>query len=91
MMDEATLTLFSDKNSLGTCTRSLPETPGSATCVVKALRELHAAWVKEMGRQPRAEEPLFMRNKTEVLRRKDISGILKLAAGAAGIPEGRVS
>ena len=88
---EVSLTLFSDKNSLGTCTRTLHELPESDTCVVGALKDLHAAWVVEFGRQPRPEEAVFMKSQTEAYRRCDISKLLKLGADAIHMPKGRVA
>ena len=88
---EVTLTLFSDKNSLGTCTRSVMAVPGSDVCVVEAMKELCRAWRREFRRDPMDQEPLFMKDTKTVYRRKDISKVLKDAAVAAGIPEGRIS
>jgi len=88
---EVSLTLFSAKNSLETCTRTLHEVPGSETCVVGALKDLHAAWVTEFGRQPRPEEAIFMKSQSEAYRRCDISTILKLGADAIHMPKGRVA
>ena len=87
--DELSITLYSTKNALETCTRTLKEVPGSETCVVAAMKELHAAFEREFGRPPRENEAVFKKSETEVYRRGDISQVLKLAAEAAGIPKGR--
>ena len=95
--DEISLTLYSSKNSLETCTRTLKEVPGSELCVVTALKELHAAHVKEFGKEPGGFgqstklEAVFKKDETKVYRRKDISQVLKIAAAAAGIPDGRIA
>ena len=59
--------------------------------MVGALKDLHAAWVVEFGRQPRPEEAVFMKSQTEAYRRCDISKLLKLGADAIHMPKGRVA
>ena len=88
---EITLTLYSSKNSLETCTRTLTQVLGSDTCVVHAFRELHAAYVTEFKRQPSPNEAVFKKSEHEVYRRKDISQVLKLAADATHMPRARVA
>lgn len=77
---DITLTLYSSKNSLETCTRTLTEVPGSDICVVAAF-----------GKQPSSSEAVFKKSAREVYRRKDISNILKLGADAIHMPKGRVA
>ena len=89
--DEISLTLYSSKNSLETCTRTLQMVPGSDTCVVQALQELHKAYLKEFEGEPKRDEAVFKKNESQVYRRKDISQVLKIAAAAAGIPDGRIA
>jgi integrase len=87
----ATLTLFSNKNRLGTCTRSVVSTPNSSLCPVAALLKQHASFKKHMGREPKPEESIFVKDlEGEVFRRKDISAALKAAAQLAGIPDALV-
>ena len=89
--DEISLTLYSSKNSLETCIRTLQAVPGSDTCVVQALQELHQAFLKEFGRAPKLDEAVFKKSESQVYRRKDISQVLKIAAATAGIPDGRIA
>jgi hypothetical protein len=89
--DELSLTLYSSKNALETCTRTLKSVPGADTCVVAAIQALHAAFLREFGRAPQRDEAVFKKDKTQVYRRQDISRVLKVAAAAAGIPEGRIA
>ena len=89
--DEISLTLYSSKNSLETCTRTLQAVPGSDTCVVQALQELHQAFLKEFGRAPKLDKAVFKKSESQVYRRKDISQVLKIAAATAGIPDGRIA
>ena len=95
--DEVSLTLYSSKNSLKICTRDLKEVPGSELCVVAALKELHIANIKEFGKEPGGFgqstklEAVFKKDETKVYRREDISQVLKIAAAAAGIPDGRIA
>ena len=88
---DITLTLYSSKNSLETCTRTLTQVLGSDTCVVQAFRDLHAAYVAEFQKQPSPGEAVFKKSEHEVYRRKDVSQILKLAADATHMPKGRVA
>ena len=88
----ATLTLFSNKNRLGTCTRSVVATPGSSLCPVSALLDQHASFKKHVGREPRPEEAIMTKDpEGGVYRRKDISNVLKAAAQLANIPEAMVA
>ena len=65
--------------------------------MVTALKELHAAHVKEFGKEPGGFgqstklEAVFKKDETKVYRRKNISQVLKIAAAAAGIPDGRIA
>jgi len=88
----ATLTLFSNKNRLGTCTRSVVATPGSPLCPVAALLDQHASFKKHVGREPRPEEAIMTKDpEGGVYRRKDISNVLKAAAELADIPGAMVA
>ena len=87
--DEASLTLYSGKNSLETCTRTLQEVPGSEVCVVAALRDLYEAYFHKYGHHPPVKEAVFRKNEHHCLRRKDISAVLKLAAQAID-PSGKL-
>ena len=87
----ATLTLFSNKNRLGTCTRSVVSTPNSSLCPVAALLKQYHSFKKHMGRAPKPEESIFVKDlEGGVFRRKDISAILKGSAQLAGIPDALV-
>jgi len=89
--DELTLTLYSSKNTLETCTRSLKAVPLSPICVVTALTDLFEQTCTHLkGRTPSLESPVFHTG-THCLRRKDISNVLKAAAVTAHIPKGRIA
>ena len=90
---EVTITVFSGKNTLETCTRTLHKVPDSECCVVAALANVYKAIVSTSGCYPAGNRPVFAADPEGKvpLSRKDISDLLKTAAAACGIPEGRVA
>ena len=89
--DEMTITVFSAKGSLHTCTRTLRVNPGSRTCVVAAHKKLYAAYVKYHGKPPRASDSPYRMENGQVLSRPQLSEVLKGAAMECGIPASRVA
>ena len=87
---EVSVTLYSSKNSLQTCTRTLRQVQGSSVCVVHSLVAIMVAFKKLFGRPPlnRKTSP-FQRQCGSVWTREDLSQVLKTAAEAAGLPHAR--
>jgi hypothetical protein len=87
---ELTITVYSGKGTLHTCTRSLKENPGSATCVVKWLKNLHSVLVTQ-GRAPKGGDSLFLKADGRTLTRANLSDVLKAAAMACGVMGSKVA
>ena len=87
---EITLRLFSDKNSLQTCTRTVRMVKENATCPVQAIAKLVSSTLITHGALfPR--EAVFRKVSGEAISRDTVSQALKLAAAAAGIPAAKVA
>jgi hypothetical protein len=84
-------TFFSDKNSLSTCTRTLPSTAGSDLCVVQAVADLYEAHVKLTGKAPNSKAAVFAKADGSVYTRGYVSDILKEAAAVSGVPKARIA
>ena len=59
LMDEITIKVYSGKNTLHTCTRSLKANPTSPTCVVAAFKNRMRVLLKEKGHLPHGASSLF--------------------------------
>jgi hypothetical protein len=88
--DEVSITVFSGKGTLHTCTRSLKLNQESPTCVIKWLKNLHAVLLKH-GIAPLQGDSLFKKPDGKVLTRADLSAILKAAAVACGVVSSKVA
>ena len=89
-----TLRLYSSKNNLETCTRSLVAVPvgeDSDLCPVRNLLELYQSAEKNLKARPKGEEPVFRISDEEVLTRRRLADVLKAGAKACGIPQAAVS
>jgi hypothetical protein len=87
---ELTITVYSGKGSLHTCTRSLRQNRESPTCTLKWLKNLYRVKVMS-GQVPRAGQSLFLKPDGSVLTRAGISEILKVAAVSCGVRASRVA
>ena len=86
-----TVTLYSHKNWLKTCTRTVRSTKGAPTCVVHAIATLLQAHLERTGNLPSENAAVFQLANGKVLSRTHISDVLKAGADAAGIPGALVS
>ena len=87
---EITLRLFSNKNNLNTCTRTVRMVKGSATCPVQAIAKLVSSTLSSHGvLSPR--EAVFRKITGEAISRDMVSQALKLAAAAAGVPAVKIA
>lgn len=87
---EFTLRLFSSKNSLMTCTRSVAAVEGSEVCPIKAWCSLIEATMARKGELKPSDSP-FEKTDGDILTRGEVSDILKEASAAVGIPKARVA
>jgi hypothetical protein len=87
---EVTVTVFSGKGSLHTCTRSLKANTVSATCAVKWLKNLYAVLLAH-GVVPKSTDSLYKKPDGKVLTRADLSAVLKAAAVACGVISSKVA
>ena len=78
--------MFSAKNTLETCTRSLKATPKSDACVVAAMPQVLKLHKEEFGCQPKGGAAVAARRSGEPFTRKFLSEVLKAAAEDAGLP-----
>jgi hypothetical protein len=88
---EIEATLFSFKNKMETCTRSVSVVHDSDICAVKGILRLYEKICTHKGREPLPHEPVFLLEDDQVLSRDDVSQLLKAAAAKSGIPEARVA
>lgn len=86
---EVTLRLFSNKNALQTCTRTVASIKDSPTCAVHALGKLITSTLATHGGLGEKTAVFLLEDGTAVSRSL-ISDVLKLAAEAAGIPGAKV-
>ena len=87
-----TLTLFSQKNAMETCTRSVVSSGDEDTCVVRALaKHLEVVVSRTDGEAPDPGTAIFTKADGSVLRRSEVSKVLKEAAMAAGVPKAKVA
>ena len=91
LMDEITIKVYSGKNTLHTCTRSLKANPSSPTCVVAAFKNRMRVLLKEKGHLPHDTSSLFEMNDESVLSRANVSEILKSAAVSCGVTSSKVA
>jgi hypothetical protein len=89
--DEMTITVYSAKRTLHTCTRTLFANPESKTCVVAAHKKLYAEHVKHHGKAPRQSDSPYRMENGQVLSRSQLAEILKGAAVDCGIQASRVA
>ena len=87
---EVTLRVFSGKNTLHTCTRTLSRT-GHVTCPVEGLVRVWKAVRACKKRLPRPTEALFALEGSRVLTRKEVAEVLRAATTDSGLPPTRVS
>jgi hypothetical protein len=88
--DELTITVFSGKGSLHTCTRSLKANPESPTCAVRWLKNLHAVLLKNNA-APNPRDSLYRKADGKVLTRADLSAVLRAAAVSCGVVSSKVA
>jgi hypothetical protein len=88
--DEITITIFSGKGSLHTCTRSLKQNEDSPSCAVKWMKNLYATLLAH-STVPQPGDSLFKKPDGSVLSRKGISSVLKAAAVACGVISSKVA
>jgi hypothetical protein len=88
--DEITITVYSGKGTLHTCTRSLKANPDSATCVVKWVKNLYSVLLKH-NRAPKLGDSLFLKPDGKVLTRANLSDVLRSAAVACGVTGSKVA
>ena len=84
-------TLFSFKNNLETCTRTVAAVYDSDICTVHALVALYLKLCEVRGKDPGAEEAVFTLESGQVLSRGEVSNLLKAAAAKSGVPQARVA
>ena len=82
--------LYSGKNSLHTCTRTLRAT-GHITCPVQGLVTVWKAVKAHKGRAPRASEAVFALEGQRVLTRNELAKVLRAATSDCGLPPSRVA
>ena len=87
-----TLTLYSGKNSLETCTRSLMSVKEGegALCPVKAMLELREKQQEGKGRLGKDSSP-FQREDGKVLTRNQVSDVLKAGAACLNVSKAKVA
>ena len=90
-MDEITMKVYSGKNTLHTCTRSLKANPTSPTCVVAAFTNRMRVLLKEKGHLPHGTSSLFEMSDGSILSRANVSEILKSAAVSCGVTSSKVA
>ena len=88
---EMTLTLYSSKNNMETCTRSLARVPDSQTCVVAAVVAVLKMHLEQKKSLPLLTAPVFAKASGQAYTRDDVSQVLKLAAEACKIPGATVA
>ena len=84
-----TATLYSSKNSKETCTRTISRVLNRIACPVATISQILAAIFKRDKKLPDRKASLFVKSDGTVMRRKDVSKILKTAAMAAKLPKAR--
>ena len=85
------LVLFSGKNSLQTCQRTVAATYDTDTCPVGALAAMVERELQLNGKLPSENTALFELDDHSVLSRTKVNEILQEAAAAAGIPKARIA
>jgi hypothetical protein len=88
---QLTITVYSGKGALHTCTRSIHRNKENPSCPLVALQGLYAVYVKRYGKPPAAADSLFVLENKEVLTRAGLATVLKQAAVACGVAASRVA
>ena len=86
LMDEITIKVYSGKNTLHTCTRSLKANPTSPTCAVAAFKNR-----MEKSHLPHETSSLFEMSDGSILSRANVSENLKSAAVSCGVTSSKVA
>ena len=87
---EVTLRLFSNKNSLNTCTRTVRMVKDNGSCPVQALAKLVTSSIITFG-DLHLKAAVFQKENEKAINRSTVSQALKLAAEAAGVPAANVA
>ena len=89
--DEITLTLYSGKGSLHTCTRTLHRKSANPACPIVALIRVYKAFIKHFEKPPTGKDSPFTLTSGKVLNRMQLADIQKKAAVSCGVPGSRVA
>ena len=87
--DELTITVYSGKGSLHTCTRTLSAS-GHSTCPIEAIKRIWVGIKNETGKAPPLQSSLFELAGGKVLSRKQMADVLKAGAAMCGISQSAV-
>eukprot|EP00656_Telonema_subtile_P045481 TRINITY_DN5172_c0_g1_i2.p1 TRINITY_DN5172_c0_g1~~TRINITY_DN5172_c0_g1_i2.p1 ORF type:complete len:580 (+),score=92.34 TRINITY_DN5172_c0_g1_i2:2542-4281(+) len=90
-LTQMTITVYSGKGALHTCTRTIHRNQNNPSCPVAAAQQLHAKVVMTCGGPVDLGDSLFRMSDKSVLSRAKLALVLKAGALACGVESSRVA
>ena len=88
---QLSITVYSGKGSLHTCTRTIHRNKDNPSCPLVAVQTLYVEYVKKYSKPPSGGNSLFVLSDKSVLTRAGLASVLKQAAVACGVSSSRVA
>ena len=89
--DEVSITVFSGKGSLHTCTRTIKRRETSETCPVVALQNIFRIIKAKTGKSPKGSDSLFVLENKKVLTRGQLAKVLAAGAVQCGVLHSKIA